>query len=403
MINNSDPRRWVMAIIVYLGAVILAVIWNAIGPMMLTITNELEISFAKAGLLSGIVALVLGIFAFVSGTVSGALGIKNTTCLGITLMSVGCMISGYTADYNIVLLGRVIFSVGAGLFFPMLGAVIMQWFEGNELLILNSINFSGTAVGGALGLAITAPIMRLVGWQDTLLIYGGTCGVVALLAVLCMRDPLLSLSTGTDDSVTRDKFELGDILKRKETWLLALAFSAPVAISVVMPLSLPAYYVQTKDITITTASGLVSTVYLFGIPAAIAGGLLGVKAGVRKPFLIVNGLMLGCGMLGAVFLEGFLMRMCLGLIGIGLLFYTGIFFTIPMELDGMTPHAAGMMIGVITFVGMQFGFTAPLVVGWLEVATGTLKTGLIAYGCFGFLMAICPVFLKETGPARKMV
>ena len=58
---------------------------------------------------------------------------------------------------------------------------------------------------------------------------------------------------------------------------------------------------------------------------------------------------------------------------------------------------------VITFVGMQFGFTAPLVVGWLEVATGTLKTGLIAYGCFGFLMAICPVFLKETGPARKMV
>ena len=103
MINNSDPRRWVMAIIVYLGAVILAVIWNAIGPMMLTITNELEISFAKAGLLSGIVALVLGIFAFVSGTVSGALGIKNTTCLGITLMSVGCVISGYTADYNTIL------------------------------------------------------------------------------------------------------------------------------------------------------------------------------------------------------------------------------------------------------------------------------------------------------------
>ena len=94
MINDSDPRRWVMAIIVYLGAVILAVIWNAIGPMMLTITNELEISFAKAGLLSGIVALVLGIFAFVSGTVSGTLGIKNTTCLGITLMSVGSMISG---------------------------------------------------------------------------------------------------------------------------------------------------------------------------------------------------------------------------------------------------------------------------------------------------------------------
>jgi cyanate permease len=402
MINNSNPRRWVMAVIVYLGAVMLAMIWNAIGPMMLNITDELSVSFAKAGLLSGIVAFVLGIFAFLSGSVSERLGIKNTTCLGMGLMSLGCLLSGYPADFNAVLLGRIIFAIGAGLFFPMLGAVVMQWFEGDELLILNSINFSGTAVGGAVGLAITAPIMGLVGWRDTLVIYGIACGFIAFLAVFFLRDNVSSVTIETESELTDDhNLALGDILQRKETWLLALTFSAPVTISVVMPLFLPAFFVQAKGVSMVIASSWVSTVYLFGIPAAILGGVLGVKAGVRKPFLIANGLMLGCGLLGAVVFDGLLSHICLGLIGIGLLFYTGIFFTIPMELRGMTPHSAGMMIGVITFLGMQFGFTAPMVVGWLEGLTGTLKTGLIFYGLFGFLMAICPIFLEETGPRRR--
>ena len=86
---------------------------------------------------------------------------------------------------------------------------------------------------------------------------------------------------------------------------------------------------------------------------------------------------------------------------IGLLFYTGIFFTIPMELKGMTPKTTGFMIGIITCIGMQFGFIAPIIVGWIEAITGSLKGGLLFYGFFGFLMAILPIFIEETGPNAK--
>ena len=98
------------------------------------------------------------IFAFISGSIAGRIGLKITTCTGITVMAIGCIISGLTSEYMVMMSGRIIFAVGAGLFFPMLGAIIMQWFYGNELLIVNSINFSGSAVGAAVGLGITLKV-----------------------------------------------------------------------------------------------------------------------------------------------------------------------------------------------------------------------------------------------------
>jgi nitrate/nitrite transporter NarK len=58
------------------------------------------------------------------------------------------------------------------------------------------------------------------------------------------------------------------------------------------------------------------------------------------------------------------------------------------------------MIGIITFVGMQCGFIAPLVVGWIESQTGSLKEGILFFGVFGLLMAVLPIFLDETGQAQ---
>ena len=403
MQEEKQSYRWIIAPIIYSGAIMMALIWNSIGPMMLTIIEELQISFTKAGLLSGVVAFVLGIFAFVSGSIAGRIGLKVTTCTGITVMAIGCIISGLTSEYMVMMSGRIIFAIGAGLFFPMLGAIIMQWFYGNELLIVNSINFSGSAVGAAVGLAITVSIMTTFGWRPTLIIYGSVCGVIAILSWIFLKDRQPDQVILEEKSLSETTYEMTatEVFKLKETWLLSFAFAAPVSVSVVLPTFLPAYYVQMRGMSMAVASYWVSVVFLIGIPAAILGGIMGVKAGLRKPFLIFNGLMLGVGVLGAVLFSGTISILFLIFAGIGLLFYTGIFFTIPMELKGMTPKTTGFMIGIITCIGMQCGFIAPIIVGWIEAITGSLKGGLLFYGFFGFLMAILPIFIEETGPNAK--
>ena len=113
MQEEKQSYRWIIASIIYSGAIMMALIWNSIGPMMLTIIEELQISFTKAGLLSGVVAFVLGIFAFVSGSIAGRIGLKVTTCTGITVMAIGCIISGLTSEYMVMMTGRIIFAVGA--------------------------------------------------------------------------------------------------------------------------------------------------------------------------------------------------------------------------------------------------------------------------------------------------
>ena len=391
-------HKWRVEITLYSIAIMMSLIWSSFGPMMLEIKEHFQIPLVKAGLLSGIVACVLGLFAIISGLISSRLGMENTVSLGVFLMASGCLITGIADKYNWILIGRIFFSVGAGVFFPMLGAIIAQWFDGDELVMINSINFSGTAVGTALGLAITAPIMNVLGWQQTLIIYGFTCCIIAFCSVFSLTSTRTMYTVGdinADHRETKDIYL--DVINRKETWLLSIAFASPVSISVITHTFLPTYFVTTKNIGMEMAGVYVSSVYLSGIPAAMLGGLIGIKVGIRRPFLICNGIILGLSFFGVLMLQGFFFKICLTFLGIGLLFFTGIFFTIPMELNNMTPKSVGVMLGIITFVGMQFGFAAPIFVGWLELKTGSLLAGLVFYGFFGFMMAICAYLIEETG------
>mgnify|MGYP001161037304 FL=1 len=392
-------QKWRVEVTLYASAIMMSLIWSSLGPMMLEITEKFQIPLVKAGLLSGIVACVLGLFASISSMISSRLGMENTASLGVFLMSIGCLMTGLADRYSWVLVGRIIFSIGAGMFFPMLGAIIMEWFDGDELVMINSINFSGTAVGTSIGLAITAPIMHIIGWQETLIIYGIICGIVACFSLFTLIPKRITDSARYSDQSDHEKTKdiYLDVMKRKETWLLAMAFAAPVSLSVITHTFLPAYFVTTKNIGMETAGYYVSSVYLSGIPAAIFGGIIGVKLGSRRPFLIFNGIILGISFLGLLFFEGLGFKICLSFLGVGFLLFTGIFYTIPMELNNMTPRSAGVMLGIITFVGMQFGFTAPIFVGWLELKTGSLLLGLIFYGFFGFMMAICAFLIDESG------
>ena len=392
--------KYITEFVVYAGSVSMAIIFNAMGPMLPTLMEEFEITFTQAGLLSSIVPCILGVFALISGGVVGKLGLKVTSCLGLTVMSIGCILSGLADTYTEMLISRVVSAIGAGLFFPMMGAIIMQWFKDSELVVVNSINFSGSAVGGALVLVIAPTSVAALGWSNTLIGFGVGSGLIASLAWFLLKEPNLGVESKNQNTETGKGLNAAGIFRMKETWLLAFAFAAPVAVSVVIPTFLPSYFIQTQNMTMEVASNWVSTVFLIGIPAAIAGGLLGAKAGVRKPFLIASGLMLGIGVFATVLLTGISAIIGLILIGIGLLFYTGILFTIPMEIPNMTPETTGLMIGIITFVGMQCGFIAPLVVGWIESQTGSLKEGLLFFGVFGLLMAVLPIFLDETGQAQ---
>jgi cyanate permease len=401
--------RWVIEIMVYLGSLALGMVWYSIGPMLLTLTEELQITMTQAGLLTGAIALVLGIFALISGTVSGRIGLKLTACLGIAMMALGGIISGVLPNYPLILTGRILFAVGAGMFFPMIGAIIMQWFSGRELLIVNSINFSGMTAGIAIGLLITTPLIEALGWQMTLMVYGALCALFAILywPLLKERGPAVAIHDEVPDRSQEPPLEeehevkAYDVLKMKETWLLAFSFLAPNSAAVAMGTFLPAYYVKEKGMTMAVASSWTSIIFFIGVPAAIVGGIWAAKAGLRRPFLIYDGIILGIGCLGSVFFSGPLLLVFLALTGIGLLFYTGIFFTIPMELPGMSPKVAGFMMGIIIFIGMEGGFITPIIIGSMETMSGSLKSGLLLFSLLSFLMAILPIFIKETGPKAK--
>ena len=394
--------RWVIETLVYSGSIVMAMVWLSVAPMMIELTEDLKISFTEAGFLIGVIGLVVGMIAFVSGAVAGKIGLRLTTCLGLTIMAIGGIITGILPNYNVVLIGRILFAVGAGLFFPMIGAIIMQWFVNKELLIVNSVNFSGMTVGMFIAFLITPPLMDAFGWQMTLIMYSSLCAIIAILSWLYLKERtyMRSLEDMAQQPVKKGK-DFFHMLRMKETWLLAFCFFAPMTSGLAIATFLPAHWVKETGMTMAVASRWVSIMYLAGIPAAIVGGIWSAQAGLRKPFLVYDGILLGIGCLGAVLFSGSISILCLILAGMGMSFYTGTFFTIPMEIEGMTPQAVGLLLGIITFIGNMGGFITPLIVGTIEQMTGSLKGGLLLFGVIGFLMAILPLFIQETGPKAK--
>ena len=58
-------QKWRVEITLYSIAIMMSLIWSSFGPMMLEIKEHFQIPLVKAGLLSGIVACVLGLFAII--------------------------------------------------------------------------------------------------------------------------------------------------------------------------------------------------------------------------------------------------------------------------------------------------------------------------------------------------
>ena len=83
------------------------------------------------------------------------------------------------------------------------------------------------------------------------------------------------------------------VLRRRETWLLALAVVGPWAQFNTLSTFLPTFFEDVRGLSLQ-AAGILAAVFAFaGIPANILGGIIATVTGRRRPILIWSGLLIG--------------------------------------------------------------------------------------------------------------
>jgi cyanate permease len=398
--QQKDSYRFVVEAVLLGLQLCVGIIWVAPGPIFSAIMQEFSVDRTVVSLTTSLVPLLMAAFAIPAGILASRIGLKKVFSVGALLMAAGILTLFSTNIYQL-LASRIIIAIGVALSFPLISALVMQWFKPREIPLVNGLNMSASTVGNAIALFGTVAIANAFGWRWSLASYSILALAFAIAWVLFGRERKLMIVNPQKDSAV-PRLSIAGALRQKTTFLIGLSMIGPFIIYMAISSWLPTYYHEVFGMSLVKASSIAGLFTIFGIPACILGGFLPMRTGLRKPFLIIPGLLLGIAALGTFITNNLVViYISVALFGICDLIYMPSLITLAMELPGLSPHTAAVVIAMGMAIGNLSGFAGPLLVGWLTDMTGSYLPGFIICSLLSFSLFIGALLLPETGPAAK--
>lgn len=395
--ERPSPYRFLVEALLFLTYAAFGLSWIAITPLMGELQATFHVNAAELGLITTMVSMAKVVAPVLTGLLAVRLGLKRTLVVGSLFICIAAL-APFAPSFNLFLASRFLFGVGGAVVVTLMGPMVMQWFPTNELPIVNAFNNVAVNTGITLTLFATAPLAGILGWQHTLVAYGLVSVALAALWAVFGRERVASAAKAEDEAPVRYM----DVWKRRETWLIALSFAGPLALYLAFNTWLPKHFMEAYHMSKAAASSYTGLFNLVGIPSAIAFGFLTRAAGLRRPFIIAAGLVMGVAAFG-MFLSPnpAVITLSAVALGISLFAYVAPLFTIPMELPGMTPRHVGLLMGTVYSFAYMFSSVSPVAVGWLHDLTHSYVPGLSIWAGFSFVLALGGLLLPETGPRAK--
>ncbi len=400
MIPTEDPSpyRWVIEVLLILTLMGQAITWLAPAPILSPIIKSLQISLGDAGLIISIIALCISVFSLLGAVVAARLGALRALLVGIWLMSLGGIMSGYSTSFAALLGCRVLEGVGFGVLIAPPGTLVMQWFSMREWPYINTVNALCSYVGLTMVYSVTAPMFLALGhsWQRVLLYYGVGCAVVALLWTLLGRERETPAAAGAEP----ERATIAEVMKMRDVILIAIGLFGGMWVFQLYTAFLPVFFRTVRYMSLTEASTMTAVLPLTGIFAAAGGGFATGFTGLRKPFIWPIAILTLIGCAGAILMsDPAWIRVALVLVGIGAAGSLTAIITLLMELPGMTPAKMGAGLAFVWAVGYAGAFVAPFLGGALASAVG-IRTVMLGFLALQLLPITSWYFLPETGPGR---
>jgi len=398
--ERTSSYRWVIEVLLLLALASQTLTWLAPAPLLGPIIKDLHIHLGDAGLLISVIALCIAIFALAGAVVAQRFGALRSFILGVWLLAIGGVLSGYAPGFAALLACRVIEGIGFGVMIAPPATLIMQWFDESMWPYMNMLNAVAPFIGLTAAFAVTGPVYVALGsrWRTVLLAYGViVMGIAILWTLLGRTHPMHTAAAGGHAAGAGS---MREVLGMRDIRVIAIALASGMWVFQLYSAFLPEFFQTVRGLTLEQAGSLTALIPLAGIFAAAGAGLMTGAIGRRRPFTYPMQIVFALGCLGSVtFTSVAAIRISLILIGVGSSALLPTLLTMVMELPGMTPTKAGSGLGVVWAAGYTGAFLSPFICGALAgrfgleaVMVGSLVFGLIAIG--GFYM------VPETGPGR---
>ena len=393
--RHFSRYRWVIEGVVLPLHIGIGLNFIAPAPLFPIIMEHYDINRSTVSLLVAAVTVILTVFVIPGGILAARIGPRKAIALGGLLMTVG-MLTPLAPSFWVVVALRLMFGIGVAIAFPATSALSAQWFRQEELPVINGLNLAGQTTGFATGMFIAAPIAAAVGWQQTLFLLGAF--VLVGLAVWLVGGR--SAPAPVEPPLPFSLRDVLPVLTERNTLLLSLGAAGPFAVFIGFSSWLPSYYHDVLGMSINRASAMVAILPLMGVVVNPLSGLLQARVGRRKPFLLVPGIVLPFAAIGSFLLFNHPFPIAISAIILGLCFSVFIpaFFTIPMELPGVTLERVAIVTAAALTMGNGATVISPLLIGFLTDALDSYLPGLTIVAVLPLTLVITALAIPETGP-----
>jgi predicted MFS family arabinose efflux permease len=366
-------------------------------------SEELGLSNAQIGTISGVLALTWAISGMFVGKLSDKLGIRKTILIvAIVLFSCFSALSGLAAGFISLLLIRALMGLAEGAVLPMAQSLMIESSQVHRRgLNMGLVQGSSAGLlGGIIAPPVVVAIAVAFGWRTAFYVTIIPGLLIALWVWKSVRErppmsPLLS-SDGTWVESAGHKPSLIEVLKERNIWLCMLIAVFYLTWFVLIITFAPLYMVEVKGFSPST---MANVMIFFGVAWVLWGAAtpaISDRVG-RKPALI------GFTVLAALcpFVIMYVSNpMALAILAVftytGLGCFTLFMATIPAETvsHGALATALGIVMGVGELAG---GFVAPIIAGFASDAWGLQSAMFMAAG--GAIVVVLLGFgLKESAP-----
>lgn len=406
--ENKDRYRFVIATVVILVRICVGLIWASAGPLLPLMMQEYDINRGTASWYVSSVPVIMAILTVPIGMMGSRLGLKKVFAVGALLQAAG-ILAPFCTSYPLLFLTRVAFAVGTAITVPMASALVAGWFTSRELPMVNGVMMAFVTLGNTFSYVATIPIATVISWKAPITIYGAfalTCAAAwFILGKERRREPVMVTGEPKVAAEVRPELSLKKALLQKSTLIFAFTLLGPFCCSNALTSWLPSYYHEAFNIPLDKASAMTSVFTITGAVACILGGILPMRLGRRKPFLIIPGMFMGLVALACIsFNNEWIIYTSIAVFGIVNNIQGPSIFTIPMELPNMTPRTGAVILAFCLGVGNFGGFLGPLIVGYLTDLTGSYWPGFLICFAMSFSLLVGGLLLPETGPkGRKTI
>jgi predicted MFS family arabinose efflux permease len=394
----NAPSWRTPAVVLYCGALVLCIslgIRHAFGLFLTPMSAELGWGRETFALTIAVQNLVWGLTQPIAGRIADRFGAGWVVCGGAVLYALGLyLMSQSTTELELLIGGGLLIGVGcSGTTFPVVFGAIGRAVPAEKRSLALGISMSVGSLGQFFLLPGSNALIQSVGWSQTLMLLGGLCLTIVLLAA-----PLME----SGQSERRPALPLGMLLneafRHRGFWLLSLGFFVCGFQVVFIAIHLPAF-LSDSGLSPGIGATVLALVGLFNIAGSYLAGLGGGR--YSKP-LLLSGIYAGRMVVISIFLllpvtewSALAFGMAMGLLWLS---------TIPLT-NGIVATIFGVenmsMLGGVVFLFHQIGaFLGGWLGGYVYDAFGNYDSvWLICIG-LSVMAAVLNLPIREVPVAR---